>query len=276
MKINSELPMCMLDQNNDLNEYDFVLFHLYISNESYKNYYLNQHKKYPNRLMIFDNSAYEFFIKGESLNIQKFVEAINELKPDYYILPDVLMDFQTTYNNTKSFLENYNITCSQPIGVIQGNTSNELIACMLLYIDLKIKAIAVPFHNSFYKNYNEQFINLDFATADMMDVYNTNKLTDDMKYALGRVSWVRQHISYLNKFEYIHLLGSHCPLEKSYYKNLGIDTMDTGYPVKCAIAGYELFKEPKKPEIIIDDFMTDDLSDKKELIRYNVTKFRLL
>ena len=27
--------------------------------------------------------------------------------------------------------------------------------------------------------------------------------------------------------------------------------MDTGYPVKCAIEGYELFKEPYKPNIII-------------------------
>ena len=53
--------------------------------------------------------------------------------------------------------------------------------------------------------------------------------------------------------------------------------MDTGYPVKCAIEGYELFKEPYKPNIIIDEFLNKELRfDCKQLICNNVTKFRLL
>ena len=56
MKINSELPMCLLSQNNGINEYDFVLFHLYISNKDYRNYYRNQRVLFPGRLMILDNS----------------------------------------------------------------------------------------------------------------------------------------------------------------------------------------------------------------------------
>ena len=96
MKINSELPLCMLPFNNELNEYDFVLFHLYKTNQKYKNYYLEQRRLYPDRLMIFDNSAYEFYVKGEQLNLEEYFKAIMELKPDMYILPDVLMDSQKT------------------------------------------------------------------------------------------------------------------------------------------------------------------------------------
>jgi hypothetical protein len=54
-----------------------------------------------------------------------------------------------------------------------------------------------------------------------------------------------------------------------------INTMDTGYPVKCAIEGYKLFKEPHKPNIIIDDFLNKDL-DCKELIADNVLIFKNL
>ena len=57
IKINSEIPLCMLDNNNELNEYDFVLFDLYKTNQKYREYFLNQRKEYPERLMIFDNSA---------------------------------------------------------------------------------------------------------------------------------------------------------------------------------------------------------------------------
>ena len=36
IKINSEIPLCLLNENNKLNEYDFVLFHLYKTNEKYR------------------------------------------------------------------------------------------------------------------------------------------------------------------------------------------------------------------------------------------------
>lgn len=283
MKINSELPLCMLDQNNDLNEYDFVLFHLYLNDKTYREFCWRQRLEHPDRLMILDNSAYEFYIKGETLDTEQFVKVINELQPDYYILPDTLMNFQKTYNDTKSFLEKYNITCSKSMAVIQGNTENELLACVLLYQDLGIDGIAIPFHNSFFKEYSTA--SACWAHRQLLNTYQipfkwgntTESLNEDMKYAAGRIQWISEYRTYLN-FKHVHILGSHCPAEKIYYKEIPvIKTMDTGYPVKCAMEGYELFKEPHKPNIIIDDFLNDDLSkDKRDLITKNVTKFRLL
>lgn len=109
MLINSELPNCMLDRNNKLNEYDFVLFHLYESNIQYREYYLSQRRLYPDRLMIFDNSAYEYFVKGETLDLQLYYEAICELRPDFYILPDVLMSKEKTIKGVTDFLGLYDL-----------------------------------------------------------------------------------------------------------------------------------------------------------------------
>ena len=270
MLINSELPICMLDRNNDLNEYDFVLFHLYISNKEYREFYWKQRLSQPNRLMILDNSAYEFFNKGETLDMDAFVRVINELQPDMYILPDTLMNMDKTLKDTREFLSKYNITCSKPLAVAQGNTANELTACILLYQDMGIKNIAIPFHNSFFKDSYE-----DYVGYLMMNKYAMVDMTDDMKYACGRIKWVRDNRGLLKQFHHVHLLGSHCPYEKVFYMYDPINTMDTGYPVKCAIEGYELFKEPHKPNIIIDDFLNKDL-DCKELIANNVSTFKNL
>lgn len=125
MQINSELPIELLCYNNEYNEYDFVLFHL-MEHSMYKNYFIYQRILHPNRLMILDNSAYEYFIKGEQLDIQKFVEVINVLKPDYYILPDKLMDKEKTIEMVKSFDQSM-CPYSSPIAIAQGNSENDLI-----------------------------------------------------------------------------------------------------------------------------------------------------
>ena len=60
MLINSELPLTMLKENATLNEYDFVLFHLYQQHPEYRDYYKEMRRSNPKRLMIFDNSTYEY------------------------------------------------------------------------------------------------------------------------------------------------------------------------------------------------------------------------
>lgn len=285
IKINSELPLCLFDKNNDLNEYDFVLYHLYISNDEYRNYYLNQREQHPNRLMILDNSAYEFFIKGETLNIELYIDIINELRPDMYILPDVLMDFIATYNKTKEFIEHYSYKVnphSAPMAVLQGNTENELCACALLYKDLGVKNIAIPFHNDFYSDTVPEW----YEYVNIINKYRRgtpwgvtlNELNKDMRYASGRVHWILQNEQLVNSFSHVHILGSHCPAEKVYYKTIkSIKTMDTGYPVKLGYSGQSLFQETDKPDVIIDEFFHSNLNnDVKQLIISNVNTFKQL
>lgn len=275
IKINSEIPLCLLNENNKLNEYDFVLFHLYKTNKKYREYFLNQRRDHPDRLMIFDNSAYEFFVKNETLDMGEFYKAILELNPDYYILPDTLMNMAKTLIDTKSFLNVYGVAIrkdenikSEPLAVVQGNSVAEMQFCVSEYKRLKIKAIAFPFHNSFYRD-----IDVD---VDIMDDFFSEFGPDnvDAEYAMGRVQLMRNWKSWLKGcFKHIHLLGSHQPYEKKYYYDF--DTMDTGYPVKCALEGVMLGNDYKKPNTIIDDFLEKDLEDGvKERIKININLFK--
>lgn len=277
MKINSELPMCLLSQNNGINEYDFVLFHLYISNKDYRNYYRNQRVLFPGRLMILDNSAYEFFVKGETLDLEKYFNVICELKPDMYILPDVLMDKQKTLEGVEKLLNEYGVKIlekspnSRPLAVAQGNSEADLIDCLNKYIEYGITRIAIPFHNRFFK-IGGVVVDTD-VQKKFLEWHNTSIVTSDMMYAMGRVMFMNRHKNLIQQFDHVHLLGSHDPFEKVFYKEF--NTMDTGYPVKCAISGYEFGKEPYKPEVIIDEFLDKELDkNMKSLIKHNVEKFR--
>lgn len=274
IKINSELPNCMLDCNNDLNEYDFVLYHLLISDKTYRDYYIEQRKREPFRIMILDNSAYEFFVKGEKLNIKDYLNIVVKLKPDYFILPDTLMDKKETLNQVRETLRiikndtiyNKIFECSRPLGVLQGNSTQELIECAFQYNTLDINNLCIPFHNSFFKD-----IGKCSKYAKELSEMAGKDVDDDILYAAGRVEFMSNPI--LKKYDYIHLLGSHCIWEKVYYKDF--DSMDTGYPVKCGYCEIELGREKKKPDIIIDSFLNENLTTSQiDTIKYNVGKFK--
>ncbi len=283
MLINSELPNQMLKHNTNLNQYDFVLFHLFRENDFYRKYFLDLRKSHigSNRTMILDNSAYEFFIKGEELDLDKYKDAILELDPDYYILPDTLMDINKTLTAVKNFVDKYNgiLNCfsgyNTPIAVIQGNTEDEMIKCFHEYVDMGLNHIAIPFHNSFFKELGGRFGNNDSILHYFTSKYNVKNPTEDMLYAAGRIRFISKNINKLSGSSYIHLLGSHCILEKNFLKVYDvIKTMDTGYPVKCAMEHYELFNEPHKPHCIIDEFINKDISKSEEdLIRKNMERF---
>lgn len=275
---NSELPLCLLNDNTQLNSFDFVLFHLYISNSTYKNYYLNLRKTHPERIMIFDNSAYEFFVQGKELDMQQFKDAIYELQPDFFLCPDVLMNKERTVQDTLKFnewyLDNHDKIKSKPMGVLQGNSIHDFKESLTIYQNHGITHICLPFHNSFYKSY---------AKVDMIKMWEQKfgKLTTDMFYAAGRCQLILDMKVDLLSAEYVHLLGSHHPWEKHIYNIFVpqgiINSIDTGYPVKVGIKGWKLFEEPHKPDIIIDDFLTHELSDNiKQLIIDNVNRFKII
>ena len=274
MKTNCELPLCMMDKNLELNDFDFVLFHLYQSNKTYREYYQKMRVEHPERLMILDNSAYEFFVKGEKLDMLQFKNTIKELKPDYYILPDVLQNKEKTLHGVREFLKCYvdKDMVSKPLAVAQGNTSIELVECFQEYLELGIDYVGVPFHLEFYKNMSiEDDISYEFGVN--YDVDSMFQYSEDYKYAIGRVQWVRGHEGLLKRFDKVHMLGSHCPLEKLFYHDFY--SMDTGYPVKLGYEKKLLGSESHKPTSIIDDFIDVELPyTKKHCIETNIKTFR--
>lgn len=274
IKTNCELPLCMLQEANVLNDFDLVLFHLLKESAEYHQWAYDQRRLHPGRLMILDNSGYEFYVKGQQLDLTEYAEYVNDLQPDYYILPDTLMDKNKTLNSVRQFMSDHTIVGRdvfnpKPMGVIQGNNEEELIECLHKYKSIGLTAVCVPFHLSFFRDMEkDKYIRLGFR-----DAYpNTN---DDIEYAMGRVQFVIDHKDRLDDMDYVHFLGSHCPYEKKYYNDF--NSMDTGYPVKLGIEGVSLFEETHKPDIIIDDFFSKNLADDtKQLIRENINKFRIL
>lgn len=259
ININCELPLGMLKTHNTkLNDMDFVLFHLFQHYpDSYGKYYLDLRKSKNNsgRIMILDNSAYEFYIKGEELDWDAYINTIYKLKPDYFILPDTLMNYQKTIEETTSFLtidyaneikelkEKYNI---QPMAVLQGNSTLDFLNCIMSYADLGIKSIAIPFHNSFLADDYGKLSDIDWGSfskynldlpknqktekvesENRKEMDGSTKIVDklvdklDNNYARGRINWIHRYYHFLNRFfDYIHLLGSHNPGEINFYKDL--------------------------------------------------------
>ena len=232
IKTNSELPITLLDKYNEkLNDFDLVLFHLYVSEPEYKSYFDNMRDRRPERRMILDNSAYEFFVKGEELNLDEYEKAIIELNPDYYVLPDTLMDKERTIRDVLAFREKHqkNIEeyfktigeeAPQPIAVVQGNTIAEFNSCLLTLLDMGYTNISLPFHNTFFK---EEFDECDGDIAYEFATAGYNYCTEDVRYAMGRCMWIKKYINALFTpggkplFTLLHFLGSHCPAEKKFY-----------------------------------------------------------
>lgn len=278
ININCELPLCLYNRNIELNDMDFVLFHL-MSNPTYKDYYKLVRETMPHRTMILDNSAYEFFIKGEQLDLEEYIKCIIDLKPDYYILPDVLMNKALTIKNATDFLQ----YCKKmdlelpgkPLAVIQGNSEKDMVECLMHYLDNGLTNIAIPFHNSFYKDIIYGCDVRNYVKKLLISIYG--KYTPDMEYTIGRIILITRLHLMLKNCEYIHILGSHCPAELGLYDKIldNIKSMDTGYPVKCGLVGVEMGTENEKPECIIDDFFESQLSDDiKNKIIVNIKKFK--
>ena len=294
IKTNSELPITLLNKyNEELNDFDFVLFHLYVSEPEYKKYFDEMRENHPDRRMILDNSAYEFFVKGEELDLDEYEKTIIELNPDYYILPDTLMDKERTIQdvltfkekhqkNIEEYFKNIGEGTPQPIAVVQGNSIDEFNKCLVILMNMGYTNIAIPFHNTFLKEEIDECdgdIAYEFATAGY------NHFTEDVRYAAGRCMWMKHWgLDILSpngkpRYSMIHFLGSHCPAEKKYLKTLFSSnsnaSMDTGYPVKLAIEGKSLGKEKAKPKTIIDDFMHDEFDEPiVRLIEDNINVFR--
>lgn len=264
----------MLNRNIRLNDYDFVLYHLCTTDKFYRAYYKYLRKKFRDRLMILDNSAYEFWVHGTEFNAEDFMACIKDLEPDMYILPDKLMGQAETLRRTKDFWEGIRRKRSikaVPMAVAQGATPEELLECLEVYKEMGIDHIAIPFHNRFFASLEE----------DMTEWINRfGEINEDMRYAAGRVKFVKDNTEVLRGFEYVHLLGSHNPYEKTLHAKLNpgvINSIDTGYPVKVGALGHKLFEEKTKPELTIDKLNKMDLDSKtRKLIDRNVQVFKNL
>ena len=268
MKISHESPICLLEDSLIYNDYDYILNHLLDKYPKYKKFFL----KHKERFQILDNSSYEFFIKGEEFDIDNFKKNLIELKPNVYLIPDVLMDYEKTlihFDNWLKFHSSLKYCECKKMAVVQGRTIEEWLKCYFYYMENHkyFDYVGISFHYDFLKEIGK----------DITDIKN-----EDYWYAKGRkflLDFLAQSKLIMDKP--YHLLGSHIGglefqwFQESEYKF--IKTIDTGFPVKFGIKEilYEDFVGVEKPNIILDEFIDKKLSKKQiECIKNNIYLFK--
>lgn len=258
MKIAHEAPTEIFNKVQELTDYDYALVHLLDENEAYRKKFFEAKEK--GREIILDNSIFEL---GEAFDWESYIKWIKELKPDWYIVPDVLEDYSNTLLNYNYFSVAYAKELDgKPIGVIQGKDYTELSTCyQALASKPNIKMIGISFDYSYYEK-----------------VYPT--LPKLQAWAAGRKHLIFKLIKeeFFDEKIPIHLLGCSLPQEFEFYNGLDfIYSVDTSNPVVHGLKGIRytdrglVDKESQKLFELIDSRVTEE---QWLDIEFNVSKFR--
>ena len=225
-----ECPIDILDEISEYNDYDYALLHL-MDIPEYFDYYRNTPKE-----LYLDNSAFEYQFLDTEFDLDYFYSIIEEINPDVVIVPDVLNNSEKSIQNA----HNFNYTNHKYMGVLQGETFDELFECYEEYQKIGMDYIAVPFHSVSYQS----------MFADL----NNKALRD----AYGRPFFIKQLIKkYQVKENSLHLIGLSLPLELKNYNNemKYIKSIDTANPVKYGFVNGvygDIDKIVTKPHYILD------------------------
>jgi hypothetical protein len=263
MKVSHESPISILNLSKEYNDFDYCLVHLLDQYSEYKAYYKVAREIY-NREVLLDNSIFEL---GKAFDSREFWLKAKEIKPNMFIVPDVLEDSHNTIQSYKDFnLYTQDIKeqfLTKAIGAVQGKTWHELKECYRFMSD-NADMIAISFDFSYYQIIGEGKTHLDKWCSGrqhfIQDLINT-----------GLWNWSKPH----------HLLGCSLAKEFRYYVDRNIHNIvscDTSNPIVAAIHGlkydadYGLQSKPstKLADLIAHNFTNDQL----ELVKYNTTMFK--
>lgn len=256
IKISHEVPLCMLEESVNFNDYHYALVHLF---EKYPKYY----EFFKSRLevgeeVLLDNSIFEL---KEAFSCEQFTYWVNELKPTRYIIPDVLDDPKATLAQIDNWNENFKHRVEgSAIGVVQGISYNQRTKCYLEMVD-KVDEIAICFPHSWH----------DSSTTNE-DGFKTRMLQRvQLIY-----NWIRDGVIRDDKRH--HLLGCLLPQEFSYYKNLDfIYSLDTSNPIIHGMYNvkYDNGALNNKIHKKMADSMEDELNKTQmKSIYYNIKEFK--
>lgn len=257
IKIAHEAPLSIFDKVQELTDYDYFLVHLFEENEEYLA--KAQECVSKGRETILDNSIFEL---GHAWNASRFAYWVNEMKPTYYIVPDVLDDCDKTIDSFERFMKEYPDLPGKSIAVAQGSTYNDLVLCYnYLANDDRVDKIAMSFDSPFFQEYGG-----DNQYYKMMNgrQHTINKMLKE-----GVINTSKPH----------HLLGCGLPQEFKAYKNYDwIDSLDTSNPVIHGIKGmwYDSQGLTNKQSVKLYTMMNDDVNDMWGVIEYNIKTFRSL
>lgn len=255
MKIAHEAPLSIFDKVQQLTDYDYFLVHLFEENTAYLE---KAHECVKvGRETILDNSIFEL---GTAWNADKFAYWVNEMRPTYYIVPDVLDDCDKTIDSFERFMKQYDDLPGQTIAVAQGQSYNDLVLCYnYLANDDRVDKIAMSFNHPFFQEYGGE--------NQYYKMMNGRQHTINKMLQEGVINTNKPH----------HLLGCGLPQEFKAYKDYDwIDSLDTSNPVIHGIKGmwYDSQGLTNKQSVKLYTMMDDNVYDKWGVIEYNIKTFR--
>jgi hypothetical protein len=283
MLVSHESPISMLEESREYNSYDYALVHLFETHPEYYSFF--KQSLLQGREVLLDNSIFEL---GHAFDSIKFAKYVEELKPTYYIVPDVLEDSQATMASFHKFKLQYPDLPGLTIGVVQGKTYQQLVKCYK-YMSVHADYIAISFDYSWYNTIGHyEPLERPSTIMDAEDSAVFEKLLDKDRHrtslellASGRRKFINMLIDdgIWNHNKPHHLLGNSLPQEMKHYKNIkSIRSVDTSNPVVAGIKGIRYIKDygmVQKPKTLLADLIDYDVSnDQKEDIFHNTQQFK--
>ena len=265
IKVSHESPISILQTSTLYNDFDYALVHLFESHPKYYQYFKSARDIY-NREVLLDNSIFEL---GHAFDSDKFLKAAVDLKPNMFIVPDVLEDSNETRRSFVNWIAGGKIqqiksNCTtKAIGAVQGKNWQELIDCYKFMSD-HADMIAISFYFSYYEVTGEGITKLD-------------------KWCSGRQRFVSQLIEkgIWNWDKPHHLLGCSLAKEFRYYVNhniFNIVSCDTSNPIVAALHGMKYDADyglQTKPSTKLADLIDHQVTkDEMDIIDYNTKMFK--
>ena len=256
MKVSHEVPLCLLEDSLDFNDYDYALVHLLDKDEDYANFF--RKAKQQGRYIILDNSLHEL---KEAYHDSGLLHWIDELKPQEFIIPDVWQDTTHSIVNARKWAQIELPKGVTKVAVVQATTFTEALTCYQTYKDLGYKKIAFAYGAEYY---------LDHSS-------HPNK---NIAKSLGRLQVISRlyKIGVILPKDRVHLLGCQVPQEFSLYKDMPfIETIDTSNPIMATLDGIQYGRNglTEKPKSNMNDhFYTTEID--YNLLDWNLRMFRKL
>ena len=224
MLIAHEAPISILEDVQEVTDYDYALVHLFETRPEYYKFF--KHAVAIGREVLLDNSIFEL---GTAFDASKFAKYVIDLKPTFYVVPDVLEDAAATMKSFTDFNSTYNSDNDLPglkIGVVQGKTYEELVECYT-FMSNNADYIAISFDYSLYQLIGRKYSSSAPANQAKLQRQTSGRQTFiDMLKRDGIWNYNKPH----------HLLGASLASEFSKYKgDLSIRSCDTSNPVMAGL-----------------------------------------
>ena len=259
--VSHESPIQLFSDSLKYNDYQYCLVHLMEENEQYCDWFLNVNKLHDADVLL-DNSIFEL---GESFDPEKYVEWLEKINPNYYIIPDVLEDGPGTMGKWEHWHSlGYDVKSKAlKIGVVQGKDWNDLIECYR-FMSHEADYIAISFDYSYYQHTGIGYTKLErWCTGRQRFI---KQLIDE-----GIWNWNKPH----------HLLGCSLAKEFRYYVDnniFNIRSCDTSNPIVASLKGLKYNGDQgltEKPSTMLCDLIEAKVDeDVLELVNYNTKMFK--